>query len=92
MGQNTCAEKAFQSSYRKRSKIDSEPLQPGPQYRQFFLHESALFAAEKNIAYAFTQHESFTPKSLGEAFTRKLFISLSHRKRIHIAIQRELPY
>jgi hypothetical protein len=30
----------------KRSKIDSEPLQPGPQYWQFFFHESALFTTE----------------------------------------------
>jgi hypothetical protein len=50
----------------KGSKIDSEPLQPGPQYWQFVFHESALFTTEKNIAYAFTQHEFFTSISLGE--------------------------
>jgi len=76
----------------KRSKIDSEPFQPGPQYWQLVFHESALFTTEKNIAYAFTQHESFASVSLGETFARELFIRLSHRERIHIAIQCELSY
>jgi len=80
------------SAQRVKHLFDSEPLQPGPQHRPFLLHESASLAAEQNIAYAFAQHEPFTSVPLGEAFTCELLVRLRNRKRIDVAIMRELPY
>lgn len=79
-------------SLSERSKIDSEPLQPRPKHRPFFLHEPALLAAEQNVAHALAQHEPFTSELVSEAIPRELFVRLGHGERIDIAILRELPY